>query len=66
MARLQVGDFAYLQNFRKGLRQQRERSLREFAEATQAGDVATVARFNRPCSPMMTNKSRGFENITFC
>ena len=38
-----VGSYAYLKNFRKGLRYQRERCLHA---ATDAGDVATASELN--------------------
>ena len=43
MARLQVGGYRYLQNFRKGLHQQRARGLEEFAKATQDGNAETAS-----------------------
>ena len=38
----QVGTYAYLKNFRKGLRYQRERCERELEAAAAASDVATA------------------------
>ena len=46
LARLQVGTWEYLKNFRKGLKYQRERCLRELAAATDARDAATAADCN--------------------
>ena len=46
LARLQVGTYACLKNFRKGLKHQRERCFRELAAATDAGDAATAADCN--------------------
>ena len=46
LACLQVGTYAYLKNFRKGLHHQRERCERELAEATDARDAATAADCN--------------------
>ena len=43
MARLQVGDYRYLKNFRKCFKQQREHGLAEHAEATRVGDAATAS-----------------------
>ena len=43
LARLEVGTYRYLKNFRKGLKYQLERCLRESAEAREAGGAATAA-----------------------
>ena len=46
LARLQVGSYAYLKNFRKGLQHQRERCERELAEAKDARDVEKAIKRN--------------------
>ena len=43
MACLEVGTYAHLKNFRKGLNHQLARSTREWKEAQEAGDDATAA-----------------------
>ena len=47
MAGLQVGSWPYLQNFRKGMRQQRGRAARELAEAQEAAEAVPLQEAQR-------------------
>ena len=62
LARLQVGSYPYLKNFRKGLQHQRERCLRELRAAIEADDAARAADCN-DCFLWIRQSSIGWTRV---